>query len=539
MIRVNDQICIFPEQQRMVVKLPDEQVYAATRLPGAYIQGSLALIPWNEESCRLLENLGLPAVEAAPFHFNGTHLVEGKYTPMRHQMMTAAFMTLFPRCYVLSDPRTGKTGSLILGADYLQRTGMMGGAWLIVTTVTTIHSVWKDSIEKTLGDVRIGVAHGPKRNTIFDTPHDFIITNYDSCRLSKDVILDAIASGYVQGLIIDELTHVGNASSQRHKALAAMANHPKMKYVVGATGTPGSDPQAVYGMCRVVNPSQLPCKTQAAWLDLTTFRWGSEPFQRSLASGAPQVFHRAMQPAIRFNKADILDLPPVTIQDRRAEITAEQRKHLLELRRDAVTIMQSGEAVTAANGGVLLGKMLQIAQGFAISEDGKPVPLDHAPRTAAIIDAISESKAKTVVFGTYKFGNKKLAEELKAAGITVEVVDGSITGQTRGDILRRFQEEEDPQVLICHPTTTAYGVELSAADTMIFNGAPMLGDFVFGQALERLSSAKQRAKSISVIRLSATPEESKLFASLDKGQQQGSFIQSLFEQYAKGDVDAY
>lgn len=538
MIQVNERVCVFPEQKKMAVKLPDEAVYAASRIPDVITQGPLALVPWSEDHCAILENIGVPMLAAAPIRFGEMPLVEGKYTPMRHQVDTAAFMTLFPKCYVLSDPRTGKTGSLILGADYLQRTGKMRGAWLIVTTVTTIHSVWKDSIEKTLAGVRIGVAHGPKRNAVFNEPYEFIITNYDSCRLSKDVILNAITGGYIQGLIIDELTHVGNASSQRHKALAAMAGHPGMKYVVGATGTPGSDPQAIYGMCRVVNPTQLPCKTQAAWLDLTTFRWGSEPFQRSLASGAPQVFHKAMQPAIRFNKADILDLPPVTVQDRKADVTAEQKRHLVELRRDAVTIMESGEAITAANGGVLLGKMLQIAQGFAISEDGKPVPLDHAPRTAAIIDAINESSAKTVIFGTYKFGNRKLAEELRLAGMTVEVVDGSITGQVRGDILRRFQEEENPRVLICHPTTTAYGVELSAADTMIFNGAPMLGDFVFSQALERLSSAKQCAKSISVIRLSATPEESKLFASLDKGQQQGSFIQGLFEQYAKGAVDA-
>lgn len=538
MIQVNESVCVFPEQGMMVAKLHEEQANVVASMPGVTVQGSLALLPWNEDSCRVLANLGVSVLEAAPLRFSATPLVEGKFPPMQHQLSTAAFVTLYPRSYVLNDPRTGKTGSLILAADYLQRTGRMGGAWLIVTTVTTIHSVWKASIERTLPNVRIGVAHGPKRDRVFAEPHEFIITNYDTCRLSRKAIVEAVDCGYIQGVIIDELTHVGNASSQRHKAIAAIVNRPGIRYAVGATGTPGSDPKAVYGMCKTVNPSQLPCMTQTAWLDMTTFRWGSEPFQRSLASGAPAIFHRAMQPAIRYNKADILDLPPVVVQDRKADLTAEQKKHIAELRRTAVTIAASGEVITAANGGVLLGKMLQVAQGFAIAEDGKPVQLDHSPRTMAIIEAVNESESKTVIFGVYRYGNNKLAQELRDAGLSVEVVDGSITGQVRGEILRRFQEEAEPRVLICHPTTTAYGVELSAADTMIFNGAPPLGDFVFGQALERLSSAKQRAKSISVIRLSATTEESKLFASLEKGQQQGTFIQSLFESYAKGGVDA-
>lgn len=538
MIQVNDTACVFPDHGMMAVRVHDEQVFALSSVPGVTMQGPVALLPWTEDSCRLLANMGVDVLNAAPINFAPIPLVEGKFPPMRHQMATAAFVTLYPRSYVLNDPRTGKTGSLIIAADYLQRAGRMSGAWLIITTVTTIHSVWKDSIEKTVPGARIGIAHGPHREQVFDEAFDFIITNYDSCRLSQKRFLHAIDDGSIQGIIIDELTHVGNVSSQRHKAIAAMVNRRGIRYAIGATGTPGSDPKAIFGMCKAVNPEQLPCRTQTSWLDLTTLKWGAEPFQRSLIAGAPELFHKVMQPAIRYNKADILDLPPVTVQDRHAELTAEQRKHLGDLRRDAITLLESGEAITAANGGVLLGKMLQISQGFALSKDGPATPLDHAPRTAAIIDAINESAAKTVVFGVFKYGNRKLADELRNAGITAEVVDGSITGQARSDVLRRFQEEKDPRVLICHPTTTAYGVELSAADTMIFNGPPPLGNFVFGQALERLSSAKQHAKSISVIRMSSTPEESKLFRALERGQQQGSFIQSLFERYAKGGIYA-
>ena len=85
--------------------------------------------------------------------------------------------------------------------------------------------------------------------------------------------------------------------------------------------------------------------------------------------------------------------------------------------------------------------------------------------------------------------------------------------------------------MICHPVTTAYGVELAAADTMVFNGPPPLGNFIYAQALERLSSAKQKASSISVIRVMSSPEEVKFFKALDKGQDMGNFINKLFEDF--------
>lgn len=529
MIQANERICIFPEHQKMAVLVPDELQAAVSNLPHVEMRAPLALMPWSTEYCRLLANMGLETNSAAPIRYSQLPLVEGQFQPMSHQIATAAFVTMYPRCYVLNDPRTGKTGSLILAADYLQRAQHVQGAWLIVTTVTTIHSVWAVSIQRTLPHARVGIAHGAQRNAVFNESYDYIVTNYDTCRLSRDVIMQAIANGAIQGLIVDELTHVGNVTSQRHKAIAAMFQHPNIRWGVGATGTPGSDADAIYGMCRAVNPMALPCRTLTSWRTLTTYSLGG--FRRYLMAGAPQLFHKTMQPAIRYNKADILDLPPVTTRDVSIEPTKEQKKHMAALRADALTMLESGEAITATNGGVLFGKMLQVAQGFITTDGGDKVVLDHKTRTEALVDLIKESTAKVVVFGVYRYGNTMLQKELESAGIKADIIDGSITGKKRAEILKRFQTEAELQVLICHPTTTAYGVELSAADTMIFNGAPPLGDFVYGQALERLSSAKQRARSIQVIRLSATSEERKLFRALTSGQQQGSFIQALFESY--------
>lgn len=84
-------------------------------------------------------------------------------------------------------------------------------------------------------------------------------------------------------------------------------------------------------------------------------------------------------------------------------------------------------------------------------------------------------------------------------------------------------------VLIAHPRTTAFGVELASADMMVFDGAPLSGDFVFGQAVERLSSLKQKAKQITIAQVYSCTEERKVFLALIEGQSQAAVVADLFK----------
>lgn len=537
---IGNNIVLFEDQRQVVVKLTDPVAQQQARaIPQAKFlptpDGTLLMqLPWCEDALRLLSNLNIDATEAAPFMSCQYPLIEGKYKPMKHQLFTAAFTTLNPRCYVLNDPRTGKTGSLIIAMDYMQKAGLVTGGFLIITTVTTMPGVWRDGILETLPDARVEIVNGKGREEALSRPADFYVTNYDSVRISTDAFVRAVKEGRIGGCVIDEMTHVGNTTSQRHKAIDAVVNKTNMKHVIGVTGSPGENPETVFGMCRMINRVKLPATTKTSWLNLTTYQYGSEPYMRSMAPNAPEIIHKAMQPAVRFNKGDIIDLPPIVTQDRACELSAEQKRMREEFKAQAIALTASGEVITAANGGVLYQKLMQVAQGFCMDNNGNAVNLEHKDRTKTIIEAINETSRKVVIFCCYKYVIAQLAKELEDAGYTVGIVDGSITGQQRADVLYRFQHGADPHVIICHPTTTAYGVELAAADTMIFNGPPPLGGFIYAQALERLSSAKQTAKKISIIRIMASPEEKKFFKSLDSGREMGTFISGLFEDFAKG-----
>lgn len=535
MIKVNSQIIVFPDYAAVAVQLADPvQQREVAQLPIKDREGDLFLLPWTPKVCTFLCNIGVDMTPAAPFMFENHKLVEGKYPPMRHQLLTAAFFTLHNRGYILNEPRLGKTGSAILALDYLQRIRSITGGVLIITTYTTMHGVWKASINAMLPNSSVQVVHGKKRVEALQTPAEFYVTNYDSCRLDTPAFMEAIREGRIGAILIDELTNVGNSQSQRHKAIYEMCNKSGVKCVWGMTGSPADNPEMVYGMCRAVNPGKLPCTSKTTWLNLTTYQWGYNTWERSLSRSAPETIRKTMQPAIRFKKADILDLPPVTTQTRGCKLSAEQTRSYRELRADALTLLQSGESITAANGGVLLSKLMQVALGIVRDADGTPCEIPHKERTQTILEAIAETQRKVVIFCGYTAAIELLEKEIRIAGYTCEHITGSVTGLKRAQILEDFQTKPDPHVLICHPTTTAMGVELSAADTMIFNGVPLTGGFVYAQSLERLSSTKQKAASINIIHIVATAEERRALSALQQGYNQGQQIAALFEEIAKG-----
>lgn len=532
---VSKQIVVDEASATVYCKPDDPIVVKALEDTGATepAQG-IFMLPLNDETSIRLVKCGMPdGMKLCSFLKEQHPLIEGLYPPMKHQVVSALYAITHPRSYNFSECRTGKTGSLILAMDYTQRTGLVCGGWLIISTVTTLWSVWEASIKATLPSARVVVLNGKTREALLNVPADFYITNYDSIRLSSNAFVEAVQDKRIGGCVIDEMTHIANSSSQRHKALDAVINRTNMKYVVGATGSPGCDPEAVFGMARMVNREKLPVTTKTAWINLTTFQYGTESWQRYTRKDAPEIIHRTMVPAIRFNKSDVIDIPPITTQDRMSGMSRDQSKMFKELDDEAMTIANSGEVITAANGGVLLQKMLQVAQGFCNDNEGKPIEIKHEDRASVIIDAISETDKKVVIFCCYRKTIEMRKRELNNAGITAEIVDGSVTGQKRADILFRFQNTPDPKVLLAHPVATAFGVELSAADTLIFDGPPLLGGFIYQQALERLSSSKQKASNINIIRVYSSPKEKKFFKRLDEGNEMSYIISSFFEEYKK------
>jgi hypothetical protein len=151
------------------------------------------------------------------------------------------------------------------------------------------------------------------------------------------------------------------------------------------TGTPASQsPVDAYGLAKLVNPSGVP-KYATAWRDrvmnkITTFKWGPKP-------EAKRLVHEALQPAIRFTKAQCLDLPPVVTVTRDVPLSPQQAKYY-KLLKEQMLFQTAGATISAVNAGVAVSKLLQISCGAAYTEGKEVVEFDASPRLKVLLEVV-------------------------------------------------------------------------------------------------------------------------------------------------------
>jgi hypothetical protein len=77
--------------------------------------------------------------------------------------------------------------------------------------------------------------------------------------------------------------------------------------------------------------------------------------------------HNVLQPAIRFEKDQCLDLPDVVSVDREAPLTAQQTKYYKLLKKQMI-MEAAGEQVSSVNAATNLNKLLQISGGAVYTD---------------------------------------------------------------------------------------------------------------------------------------------------------------------------
>jgi SNF2 family DNA or RNA helicase len=236
-------------------------------------------------------------------------------------------------------------------------------------------------------------------------------------------------------------------------------------------------------------------------MNVSKYRWLPKP-------EAQQVVFNALQPAIRFEKKDCLDLPEVTHVFRDAPLTAQQEKYYKLLKKEMLMVAD-GEEISTVNAAVNLNKLLQISGGAVYSDTGAVIEFDVSNRLRVIEEVITEASHKVLVFVPFTHTIELLSEHLRGAGITCEIINGSVTVNKRTDIFKRFQESATPRVLIIQPQAASHGVTLTAADTIIWY-APVTSIETYLQANARIDRQGQK-NAMTIVHIKGSPVETKLY----------------------------
>lgn len=416
--------------------------------------------------------------------------------------------------------RDNKLGALLaddmgLGKT-LQALCVIRGRTLIITPTSVLGS-WADQIEQFRPDLNFQIYHGSKRT--IDRSIKVTITSYAILRLDQV----KLCSEEWDTVILDESQFIKNPES----LVANAVYNLQSSFRFALTGTPVENRlDDLWSQFRFLNPGLLG--------GLEYFR---ENYTRPIAFGnkqASEKLRKLIKPFIlRRLKTDVMsELPPRIETVIQCELNEQEidvyKALLISNKAEVIRHLESGGSVFAAL--ELLLRLRQTCCHLSL------VP-GHNAESSSKIELLKETLAdslqsghKALVFSQWTSLLDLIEPHLKAMQIAYLRLDGSTIN--RDYIIKSFQNESGPPVLLISLKAGGYGLTLTAADH-VFLMDPWWNPSVEDQAADRTHRIGQkRAVLIHKIITTGTIEEGILRLQKKKQQIASSVLQGTESAFA-------
>jgi SNF2 family DNA or RNA helicase len=460
------------------------------------------LVHWGLNEARQLAGMGFADT---PSPLLREYVWASKLAPFEHQKTTSSFLSVHKRAFCFSEAGTGKTASVIWAVDYLMKKGLVRRV-LVLCPLSIMKSAWQQDLFKFAMHRSCSVAYGaaPQRAKIINAGSEFVIINFDGVA----TVQEAITAGGFDLIVVDEANAYKNAQTNRWKILNRIVKDTDPQ-VWMLTGTPAAQsPVDAYGLAKLMGVESCP-QFYGQFRDqvlakVTQFKWVPK-------ATAHATVHKLLQPAIRFEKKDCLDLPPVTHVERDAPLTPQQKKYYMQLKTQML-LEAAGEEVSAVNAATKMNKLLQIASGVVYTDSGQALEFDVSNRINVVLEVIEETSNKVLIFVPFTHTIELLRARMEKEKIPCEVINGSVSPNKRTDIVDRFQTQHDPRVLLIQPQAASHGLTLTAADTIIWY-APVTSVETYLQANARIDRPGQK-HPMTIVHIKGSQVEERLYAML-------------------------
>lgn len=518
---------VVPEKRALVLSLSNPG-RVTTVIPTAkeflLKDKQLVAVPHRLDEVRVLRNLGFDAPSPIRYHYEWS----GRYTPFEAQRVTAEFLTLNRRAFVLNDLGTGKSLATLWAYDYLRSIGVHA-RMLVVSPLSTLERTWADEVFQHFPHLNYAVLHGSKsrRLKLLEQEADVYIINHDGV----EIIAPALADRDDVTLVVpDEISQVArNQRTDRWKFLNVVLNKQQNgdRWGWGLTGTPiPNSPADAWAQCRLLVPDTVP-RYFGRFREMVLR-------QTSLHSWVPrdnahEIVGQAMQPAVRFSRDECVDLPPVMYETRQVELTAAQNSAYKQMLTTMRTEAEEGQVI-AVNEAVKMSKLVQIACGVVYDTAGEEITIPAKHRIQAVIEAVEQSQGKVIVFVPFVSSVRYVAEAIRGASagrFEVGVIHGSVAKAERDSIFSAFQRTNSSlRVIVAQPAAMSHGLTLTAANTIVWY-APVTSNETFEQANGRITRPGQKLNQF-IIMLEGAPVERKIYARLrTKQSMQGLLLDEV------------
>ncbi len=421
-----------------------------------------------------------------------------------YQEQAADFLYEHDRAMVLAPVGAGKTAITLTAMDAMIKDGHIT-RWLVVAPKRVCTDVWPVEAAKWSKHLKLAIAVGtPKqRSEAFNSEANVIVLNYDNLQWLADVCECAP----VDGLVFDELTKLKNPSGARFKAFHKIIKDVPIRW--GLTGSFTSNGlEDVFGQCKIVDQTLLG-RAKGAFMQqyfvLINKEFGEwAPRVGSLA----KVMDKIKPATFVLEPGEYKDkLPPLHVVEVRCDLS--DRKPYEKMKADFVAL-----GVAAINGGVVTGKLQQMASGFvydtrkqASETPGKFIvtqtPVWFSPHKFDRLEELLDENqhANTIIVYQYQ---EELAELKRRFNPTTLDDDRAIERWNAGQV----------RLLAVHPKSAGHGLNLQFGGChMVFLSLPWSLE-LYEQTIGRLHRSGQAHAVWCYVMLTNKTIDEKIFAAL-------------------------
>jgi len=447
-----------------------------------------------------------------------------KFIPHDYQKYAAQFIKDNPISALLLDMGLGKTAITLTAVHDLLFDSFEISKVLIIAPLRVARDTWSAEIEKWehLKHLTYSVAVGTEdeRTAALKKKADIYIINRENIQW---LIEKSGIPFDFQMIVIDELSSFKNHQTKRFKAL--MKVRPKVKRIVGLTGTPsGNGLMDLYAEFRLLDMGERLGRFIGQFRN-TYFqpdkRNGMIVYSYKPLSGAEDaIYEKISDITISMRAADYLKMPELIMNEYPVEMSADEKEKYKALKKELILELPDGE-VTASNAASLSSKLSQMANGAIYDDSGDTVSI-HSRKLDALEDIIESANGKPVLVAYwFKHDRTRITERLSKLGVAYQEIKSSTS-------IERWNKRELIVGLI-HPASAGHGLNLQAGgSTLIWFGLTWSLE-LYQQTNARLYRQGQKSATVVIqhIITKGTVDERIMEALSEKDKTQTALMDSV------------
>lgn len=440
-----------------------------------------------------------------------------KFVPHGYQRYAIEYIKNHPVTALLLDMGLGKTVTTLTAIRDLMYDSFEVHRVLVVAPLRVARDTWPEEIRKWdhLKDLTCSVAVGTvtERRRALQKQADIYIVNrenlvwlWKNCRLDFDMV------------VLDELSSFKNQQAQRFKAMKAL--RPKVKRIVGLTGTPsGNGLMDLWAEFRLLDMGERLGKFISQYRN-TYFqpdkRNGMVVFSYKPLPGAEAaIYQKISDITVSMKATDYLKMPDLVSVRTEVNLSEAERKRYQDFKKSLVMELPDGE-VTAANAASLTLKLSQMANGAIYTDDGKTIHL-HDRKLDALEDLVESANGRPVLVAYwFRHDKERICQRMEARELksTQDFAD--------------WNAGKIPVALI-HPASAGHGLNLQQGGSILIWFGLTWSLELYQQTVARLWRQGQESRTVIVqhIVTKSTIDERILKALEKKDSSQAALIEAV------------